>query len=187
MNDHRSAPRFAPATRRPLRATLQSSATGCWVVRDYWAPLLVWVLLTYTFSSDMFSAAETSRFIVPVLEFLFPWLSREWILALHGVVRKLGHIAEYFVMAILTYRAVRLSSRTTAAIILSGLFVLSVASLDELRQTWTLYRGGSPFDVGYDCFGGLLGIWLFVKIECRRRGSATGLSVARVAPELSLP
>ena len=155
--------------------------------RDYWAPLLVWVFLTYAFSSDMFSAAETSRFIVPVLEFLFPSLSPKWILVLHGVVRKLGHVTEYFVMAMLTYRAIRVSSRTTEAIVGSGLFVLSAAWLDELRQTLTLYRGGSPFDVGYDCLGGLLGIWLFVTIECRRRESAMGLKGAGAAPEPSLP
>ena len=29
MKEHRSAPHFAPVPRRPLRATLQSSATGC--------------------------------------------------------------------------------------------------------------------------------------------------------------
>ena len=137
-------------------------------MREYWAPLLAWMSLTYLFSSDAFSAEETSSLIVPILSFLFPGVSDERIVFVHGAIRKLGHVSEFFVMAVLTSRAVSIVNRGTRAVLVSGVFVLSAAALDELHQMLTMYRGASPVDVGYDCLGGLMGIWLFGEIRRRR-------------------
>jgi VanZ family protein len=146
------------------------------LVREYWVPLLTWVSLTYLFSSDAFSAGETSSLIVPILSFLLPGVSDEQILFVHGAIRKLGHVSEFFVMAVLTSRAVSIVNWGARAVLVSGAFVLSAAALDELHQMLTMYRGASPVDVGYDCLGGMIGIWLFGEIR-RRRELARMVSV----------
>ena len=138
------------------------------LVLEYWAPLVCWVSLTYLFSSDAFSAAETSRVLGPVLAFLLPWLSDYQISFVHGAIRKLGHVSEFFVMAVFARRALGIINRETRAVLFSGVFVLSASALDEFHQMLTLYRGASPVDVGYDCLGGLMGIWLIERIEWRR-------------------
>jgi len=138
------------------------------LVLEYWAPLVCWVSLTYLFSSDAFSAAETSRVLGPVLAFLLPWLSDYQISFVHGAIRKLGHVSEFFVMAVFARRALGIINRETRAVLFSGVFVLSASALDEFHQMLTMYRGASPVDVGYDCLGGLMGIWLIERIEWRR-------------------
>jgi VanZ family protein len=113
---------------------------------------------------------------VPILSFLLPGVSDEQILFVHGAIRKLGHVSEFFVMAVLTSRAVSIVNRGARAVFVSGVFVLSGAALDELHQMLTMYRGASPVDVGYDCLGGMMGIWLFGEIR-RRRELARMVSV----------
>lgn len=48
---------------------------------------------------------ETSRFIRPLLEFLFPAASAETITLYHAFIRKCAHFTEYAVLALLAYRA----------------------------------------------------------------------------------
>lgn len=143
------------------------------LVLEYWAPLVFWVSLTYLFSSDAFSAGETSRVLGPILTFLFPWMSDDEISFVHVAIRKLGHVSEFFIMAVLARRALGIINRGTRAVFFSGVFVLSAAALDEFHQMLTMYRGASPVDVGYDCLGGLMGIWLIERIERRRTPART--------------
>ena len=113
------------------------------LVLEYWAPLVLWVSLTYLFSSDAFSAGETSRVLGPVLAFLFPWMSDDQISFVHGAIRKLGHVSEFFVMAVLARRALGIINRGTRAVLLSGVFVLSAAALDEFHQYFVGVGGGA--------------------------------------------
>ena len=138
------------------------------VLWAYWVPLLVWICLSQLFSSDAFSYSESSRFIVPILTAVFSGWSVEQIEVVHGVFRKIGHVFEFFVMGVLTYRTVRLSQDAMSAIVISGMCVLCAAALDEVHQMWTLYRGPSPVDVGYDFLGTTLGIWLFSVVDRKR-------------------
>jgi VanZ family protein len=117
-----------------------------------WLPLLVWVVITHLFSTDSFSANESSRIIVPVLRFLFPDMSMAGIEILHAVIRKAGHVSEYFIMGLLAYRVFRRGSATVA-------FVLVAAVLNEAHQLLlTTERTGSVVDVGYDVVGGILAV-----------------------------
>ncbi len=128
---------------------------------EYWFPLVVWLGLIYFFSTDSFSADETSHFIEPILRFLFPRISSEEIIFWHGILRKLGHVSEYSVLAVLAYRALKLDAADLlAAKVRSFEFVLLIALTDEFHQALTQYRGASMIDVGYDCLGGLLLFWL---------------------------
>lgn len=123
----------------------------------------------FVFSTDLMSSSETSKVIVPILTFLFPGLSPGEITLWHGILRKLGHIAEYFILAILVYRSLKyerpgLIDATMRAIA----FVVLVALVDEFHQSFTAYRQASIVDVGYDCLGGVWALWAITSYEARR-------------------
>jgi VanZ family protein len=139
------------------------------VVIEYWTPLVLWLIVIFFFSTDLFAANRTSTFIVPVLHFLFPSLSPDGLNFWHGVIRKCGHVTEYFILAILTYRSLKLEQTGAIRTSLRTLaFVAFAASFDELHQRFTLFRTASPIDVGYDCLGAVWALCLIMIYETRR-------------------
>lgn len=102
--------------------------------------------------------SETSRFIGPLLEFLFPAASPETIRVMHVVIRKSAHFFEYAVLALLAGRALRgghFDIRQTARVALIFALVLMVAAADEIGQSFRISRTGSAADVLIDFIGGL--------------------------------
>jgi VanZ family protein len=125
----------------------------------YWLPVILAMVFIYWMSTDAFAAARTSRIIDPILRFLAPSLSRKEILMIHAVIRKLTHVAEYFVLGILLFRAFRAGSqeRRWRTWGLSSLaFVVLYAAGDEMHQYYVSTRTASLVDVGLDTLGGLL-------------------------------
>jgi hypothetical protein len=43
----------------------------------YWLPLLIWIYLIFVGSTDLMSAEQTSRFLVPFLRWLKPEISAQ--------------------------------------------------------------------------------------------------------------
>jgi VanZ family protein len=123
----------------------------------------------FCFSTDVFSSNQTSRIIVPILTFFFPGLSPDQLDLWHGVIRKLAHIAEYFILALFTYRSIKYGQTDLAEARLRTMtFVVLAASLDEIHQRFTAFRTPSPVDVGYDCLGAVWALWLITTYEIRR-------------------
>jgi VanZ family protein len=128
--------------------------------------VVTWALVISAFSVDAFSADSTSRFIRPLLRWLFPDALPETLASLHFAVRKGGHVFEYGVLAVLTFRALQLSAafslgRATALVL--GL-VLAVASADETHQAMSQARTGSPWDVVLDLAGGAMALVLLAAL-----------------------
>ncbi len=135
---------------------------------EYWAPLLLWIGTMFFFSTDVFSSSQTSRIILPILTFFFPGLSPDQLDLWHGVIRKLAHITEYFILALFTYRSIRYDETDPAQAKLRTMtFVVLAASLDEIHQRFTAFRTPSPVDVGYDCLGAVGALWLITTYEIR--------------------
>lgn len=83
---------------------------------------------------------------------------------IHYYVRKLGHITEYFILAItvaLPLYVYRI--RGIWLFLTAGLFCIAFAGLDEYHQSFVAGRGPSARDVAIDSIGILLGI-LFAQI-----------------------
>ena len=136
---------------------------------EYWAPLLLWLILIFFLSTDTFASGQTSRIIVPILRFLFPGLSPQELDLWHGVIRKFGHVSEYFILAVFTYRSVKYDqSDPLRAKLRTIAFVVLAAMLDELHQRFTASRTASPVDVGYDCLGAVWALWIITTYETRR-------------------
>jgi VanZ family protein len=136
---------------------------------EYWVPLLLWILVIYNFSTDAFSSSETSRVIIPILRFFFPHLTPQELILWHGVIRKLAHITEYFILTLFVYRSLKHEQLDLVQVKVTTItFVLLAASLDELHQRFTAFRTPSPVDVAYDCFGAVCALWLITTYETWR-------------------
>ena len=85
-----------------------------------WILVILWIAVIAGLGSASFQHDQTSRFIEPILRWLFPDWSDARVAALHGLVRKSAHLTEYAIAAILTYRARHLGagSRSRAALAL---------------------------------------------------------------------
>src|SRR4051794_2308365 len=94
-------------------------------------------------SSEQGSMAQTSRFIGPLLHFLFPTTAEETIELYHFYIRKAAHVTEYGILALLAWRAFSFRaniSRVYRWLLPVGL-VLLIASLDEFNQSFEPSRG----------------------------------------------
>ena len=71
-----------------------------------WIALILWLIVIAIESSNYLSSANTSRFLYPILHFLFgiDWASFE---PYHVFIRKSGHVFGYGLLSILLFRAWR--------------------------------------------------------------------------------
>lgn len=132
---------------------------GWWEVARYWGVAIAWMGVISFLSSDAFSASNTSRYIDPVLRWLFPHLSTALLLLLHTLIRKGAHIGEFFVLGLLLFWAVRRGRPArwqrrwmATALLIAGVYAL----LDELHQAFVPSRTASLIDSGIDFVGAAL-------------------------------
>ena len=136
-----------------------------------WLPVLVWMIFIFIGSTDLLSAAHTSRFIGPFIRWFAPDVSEATIASIQVVVRKLAHLTEYAILAALLYRGLRFYGERSfgAAFIIAALY----AAFDEFHQSFVASRTASPWDVMIDCIGAMIGLGLCVFF---RRRSPTRLT-----------
>jgi VanZ family protein len=137
-----------------------------------WIAAILWLIVIAIESTSYLSANNTSRFLYPVLHFLFgidyaqfqPW---------HHFLRKAGHVFGYGLLSILLFRAFReslpLLPNPRWTLRWSGVAVLGtaiVASLDEWHQTFLPARTGRWQDVVLDtsaAIGAQVLVFLFLR------------------------
>jgi len=123
-----------------------------------YAPLILWIGLIMFLSSGQASMSNTSRFIRPLLIFLFPAASEETLNIYHGYVRKLAHVTVYAILAFWAYWAFSNSLQKLLRefwFVAAFILVLLVASIDETNQSYLASRLGSIYDVLLDALGAL--------------------------------
>ncbi|MEZ4218346.1 MAG: VanZ family protein [Myxococcota bacterium] len=148
-----------------------------------WAVALAWAGFVWGLGTDGFSASETSRFLGPLLDWLRPELDAVARTRALFAVRKLAHVVEYGVLALLVGRALAITTGARMRFVVAAALacVLALAAADETRQTKTAHRTGAASDVVLDVAGGALalGIWLAQK---RARGRALFEATQGLAP-----
>ena len=125
-----------------------------------WGPVILWMVLISVGSTDVLAADETSRFLVPFLRWLLPGATPGTVDLLHSAIRKLGHVSEFAILAVLWYRSLtweRQARRPKAALAAFAL-TLAFAGLDEVHQAFVATRTASMMDVGWDGLGALCGV-----------------------------
>jgi VanZ family protein len=136
----------------------------------YWLPILIWLGVIFAGSTEIFSAEQTSRYLVPFLRWLDPHISISAIAAIHFALRKLGHLTEYAILAALLLRALRIANRLQMR--MSILFVVAwlvcaiFAATDEFHQSFVPSRTAAAGDVMIDIVGAFIGLaicWIFAR------------------------
>jgi VanZ family protein len=133
---------------------------------NYWLPVLLWMVLIFSASSDRFSFQHSSRVIAPIVRWLIPHISEE---ALHSIVvvsRKAAHVTEYAILAWLVWRLVRRPALTPnepwrySDAVRTLLMVILYAASDEFHQRFVPSREASVRDVMIDTCGAVLALLL---------------------------
>lgn len=128
----------------------------------YWFPLIAWMVVIFSASGDTRSFQHSSRILGPLLLWLFPSMNehalRVWILC----GRKIAHLTEYAILAILVIRVLdatlpNLKRRATLAVVICCLY----AATDEFHQKFVPTREASVVDVFIDTCGAAVAILVY--------------------------
>jgi len=125
----------------------------------YWGVVAAWMLVISGLSTEPFSAANTNRYLDPLLRFIFPHLSPGEFVFAHTVIRKSAHFTEFFVLGCLTFWACRRGRppRWRVVWMLQALaLAMLYALVDEAHQAFVPNRTSSLADSGIDSLGALV-------------------------------
>jgi len=123
-----------------------------------WGPAVAWAAVIFALSSQSFSASATSRFILPLLRWLFPHAPHETLAWMHFLIRKSAHFTEYFVFSLLVLRGIRGERKGWALrwALATVAVVACYAVLDEVHQAFVPQRTASPYDSMLDTSGAIV-------------------------------
>ena len=134
-----------------------------------YAPLIIWTIFTLGLGSGAASMGETSRFIRPLLEFLFPAADADTLYLYHAAIRKLAHLFQYGVLGLFALHAFTYFKRP---VVFALSFVALIAMIDEFRQSFDPARTATPMDVLLDIVGAMLALGVVFAFRRIRRNNA---------------
>jgi VanZ family protein len=148
--------------KRERKAGKESSSTRQLAWR--YGPAVLWMVFISIFSTAEFSSVNTSRFIGPLLLWLFPNISEARLASIQFLIRKAGHVTEYAILAFLLRRAFVTSLKLFIQrhwFELALLIIVCYALLDEFHQSFVPSRTASIYDSAIDVIGGLTVLLIF--------------------------
>jgi len=136
----------------------------------YWMPAILWMALIFLGSTDILSAEHTSRFLVPFLRWIDPQISLAALNMIQVLIRKLGHLTEYAILAALLWpafgRGITWHLKMSILFLVAWVACAIFAASDEFHQSFVPSRTASPSDVMIDICGALVGLaicWAFAR------------------------
>ena len=140
----------------------------------YWLPPLVWMALIWSISSDLGSTDHSAGPFAWIMTVLFPWATPAQIELAHVAVRKLGHMVEYAILAVLWFRTLYAGRRLpfTSSALMSLAISIAWAITDEVHQSFVPSRNASALDVIVDSTGATL-VLLALRLRNTRFSKAT--------------
>lgn len=125
---------------------------------------VIWAGLIFDLSTGTFGGSYTAWLLHQILALLHVTVSAYTFEMLHHVIRKLAHITEYAIFAMLLYgasaddRPFRWRPRRAFwCVVIAGVYSLT----DELHQTLVPGRGPSLVDCGIDTAGATAGVLVY--------------------------
>lgn len=133
---------------------------------NFWlyVPLILWISGIFYLSSNKGSMSNTLPYFLTVNKFLFSRSDAATLRNYHFIIRKTCHFFGYGILALLAsvvFYNSSLPSLREFWHVFAFAAVLTVASADEIRQSFHPERDGTLSDVALDCLGGLTVILLF--------------------------
>jgi VanZ family protein len=109
------------------------------------------------FSTGAFTSDNTGHYIIPILRFFLPHASADTLDFLHHIIRKCGHLTEYFILSMLILRGIRAGEKGLYLrwALVTILIVACYAALDEYHQSFVPGRTAAVGDVLIDTTGGI--------------------------------
>ncbi len=112
----------------------------------------------WSLSTSWFAGDHTAAFILPVLAALLPEATPGQLRAIHEGLRKAAHFAEYMILSVLLYRALRGARRwdlraAALAFTIAGIYSMS----DEFHQWFVPGRTAAATDCLIDMSGAAAG------------------------------
>jgi VanZ family protein len=138
-------------------------------------PLLCLAVVLFM-GTGWFGARQTGLWLIPLLKTLAPWATTRDVEGMHMLLRKLGHLTQYAILArtwllgVLAWK--RPSIRTASWIAL--LVCVACAFIDEGHQAMLLTRTGSAADAVLDSLGALM---MLMMLRARHEASALAPAV----------
>jgi VanZ family protein len=123
-------------------------------------------------STNEFSADNTSKVVLPLLEWFLRNPSEEALKLAHFLIRKSAHFCEYAVLGLLASRALSTSSHLFVRrswFRISLLLIVAYALLDEYHQSFVPSRTASIYDSVIDVVGGLAALTIVMLYRGRKR------------------
>ncbi|HEY9838896.1 MAG TPA: VanZ family protein [Candidatus Obscuribacterales bacterium] len=120
-----------------------------------WLPALLWTGAIVLASSGWMATGQTGGLLRQICESLGLQLGSEDFETLHHLLRKLGHMSAYALLALLWDRALVPELPRRGYLAVFGI-CLALASWDEWHQGQLASRTGSPADVAIDMLGACL-------------------------------
>lgn len=142
----------------------------------YWLPPFLWMGVIFYFSTDRFASEETGSVFGQLVGLFFPGAEVSSFELAHFAVRKLGHLTEYAILALLWLRAFVGTGRggSDRAIVWRVVVLTAVyALLDEWHQSFTARRGASLTDSLIDISGAALALAVWYRCYRPRSRKAT--------------
>ena len=133
----------------------------------YWLPVIVWMVLIFIVSSQ----PQLPRYPTGMIDLL---------------LKKLGHLTGYAVLALLVQRALAQGRECSTVPILSCLLSIIYAMSDEYHQLFVPGRNGSLWDVGVDSLGAVIGLALYARCRLWRPGRNQDLPEKLVLTHVNL-
>jgi VanZ family protein len=140
----------------------------------YWLPLLLWMALIFTASTEAGSPLVSSFFLRPVLHWIDPTMSEHTFEIIHICCRKAAHLTEYAALGFLALRMARAqppwNQKGTIYQLGVALFICALyASTDEFHQSFVPTRHPAVTDVMIDTTGAAAGLAMTLVVERMRR------------------
>lgn len=156
-------------TLRPALPSVAVISYLLWVPKlsiflKYWFPVVIWMVVIFSASSDRASFQRSSRILGPLIRWICPGLPEEKVSQFVTFGRKCAHLGEYAFLALLCLRALRGPKgaerlpwdwRLAATALL---IVVLYAASDEFHQSFVPSRQASVVDVCIDSSGGFFAL-----------------------------
>lgn len=133
--------------------------------------LILWLIVIFNFSNQngVISGGNSSGIIYSTLDIIYNIFNiskdniYEVLSIIHNPIRECAHVFEYFVLAFLTFKTLESFNIKENKYIITILFCLLSASLDEIHQLFIVGRAFEYYDILMDTLGSIL-MLLFIKV-----------------------
>jgi VanZ family protein len=148
----------------------------------WWITTAAWAATIYELSTRNYSSGLTAWLLRQALDFLHISISAAAFQSLHHLIRKLAHLSEYAMFALLLYGALGggksyawQARRAAWCIGIAGIYSLT----DEFHQLFVPERGASLLDSALDTTGGALAMLALYLVSRMIQARASRTAAAR--------